>query len=144
MFVTNDPISLSDFFEGKLEESCGAMASFVGVVRNHHGERRVKRLYYDCYQNMAEKEIRSIIEEIKREYPVKDIKVLHRVGWLEVGEVAVAIMVSSAHRDEAFSACRAVIDRIKERVPLWKKEVYLDDTFEWISCVHSAEVIHDG
>ena len=81
---------------------------------------------------MAEKQIQQIMEKVKREYGVDDVRVVHRIGWLEVGEAAVAITVSAPHRQEAFSACRQVMDQIKKRIPIWKKEVYADGTGEWV------------
>ena len=141
MFITHQPISLIDFFGERSDELCGAIASFVGIVRGRQGGRRVKKLYYDCYQSMADQEIGLIIDQIKREYKVNEIRVLHRVGWLEVGEAAIVISVRAVHRNEAFSACRAVIDQIKEGVPIWKKETYADGISEWISCAHYSEVI---
>ena len=94
------------------------MASFVGVVRNHHRGKSVVKIYYDCYPTMADKQIQQIIEKVKQEYGFDDIRVVHRIGWLEVGEAAVAIAVSAAHREEAVSACRAVIQQIKINLPL--------------------------
>ncbi|MBI1977665.1 MAG: molybdenum cofactor biosynthesis protein MoaE [Candidatus Omnitrophica bacterium] len=139
-FITSDPIPLGQFFKEKLDPSCGALTSFVGVVRNHREGHEVKKLYYDCYRSMVDQEIGRIIDEVKKEFGINDIKVLHRVGWIKVGEVAVVISVSARHRGEAFSACRAVIDRIKERAPIWKKEVYADGTSEWTSCACFSEV----
>lgn len=141
MFITADSISLEKFFQERPDPSCGALASFVGIVRDYHEGREVKKLYYDCYQSMADREIGRIVDEVKKEYGVSDIEVLHRVGWLEVGEVAIAILVSAVHRSEAFSACKAVIDRIKEEVPIWKKEVYADGTSEWTSCAHTSGIM---
>ncbi len=137
MFITDKPIRLEDFLVQKQSPSCGAVASFVGVVRNHHQGKPVSRIYYDCYPTMADKQIQQIIEKMKQEYGVDDIRVVHRIGWLEVGEAAVAITVSAAHRQEAFSACRQVIEQIKTTVPIWKKEIYADGSCEWVigSCV---------
>ena len=87
---------------------------------------------------MAEKEIHKIIESVKLETGVKEIRVIHRIGWLEVGEIAIAIAASGAHRAEAFQACRQVIDRIKADVPIWKKEVYEDDLQAWVICNHNV------
>src|SRR3989338_3294579 len=114
MFITSNPIRLEDFFTQKPSPSCGAMASFVGVVRNHHRGKSVVKIYYDCYPTMADKQIQQIIEKVKREYGVDDVRVAHRIGRLEVGETAVAIIVSAPHRQEAFSACRQVMDQIKK------------------------------
>ncbi|OGX03126.1 MAG: hypothetical protein A3G87_07095 [Omnitrophica bacterium RIFCSPLOWO2_12_FULL_50_11] len=144
MYLTDQPISASDFLSRQPDESCGAVASFIGVVRSHEEECRVKGLYYDSYSSMAEKAIRSIIDEVKGRYEAHEIRVLHRVGWLEVGEVAVAITVTAPHRNEAFAAVRAVVDQIKERVPIWKKEVYADGTSEWMRCDDPAELIHEA
>ena len=139
MFLTNQPIQLEKFLTQKPDPSCGAVASFVGVVRNHHEEKLVKRIYYECYRPMAEKQIQEIIERIKKESGVHDIRVQHRIGWLEVSETAVVIVVTAAHREAAFSACRAVIEGIKQKVPIWKKEVYTDNASQWVSQCQSME-----
>ena len=136
MFIMEDPINLSEFFSKKTEPTCGAVASFVGVVRNHDHGKPVQKLYYECYTSMADKQIEGIIENTKKRWPIEDVQVLHRIGWLNVGEAAVVISVSSAHRDEAFAACRYIIDEIKTLVPIWKKEVFEDGTSEWVLCTH--------
>lgn len=140
MFLTREPISVTDFLSREADDSCGAVVSFVGVVRKQNEGKQVKRLYYECYDSMANQEMGRIIDEIKNKHAVNEIHLLHRIGWLEVGEAAVAIWVSAAHREEAFVACRAVIDAVKARVPIWKKEVYADGTSEWIICPHAVEV----
>lgn len=141
--ITHEPIRLEDFVSSP-DASCGASAFFVGRVRNHHAGRKVEKLFYDCYVPMAEKEIRRIVEAVKNETGVSEIRVLHRTAWLEIGEIAVAIEAHSAHRDEAFKACRSVIELIKRDVPIWKKEIYADGEQSWISCAHSEEVIHES
>lgn len=134
--ITNKSINLSKFISVAPPRDCGGEALFVGRVRDHHEDKRVKRLFYDCYESMAEKQIRKILNDVKAETGVSELRVIHRVGWLEVGEVAVAVSASSAHRKEAFDACRRVIDRIKDDVPIWKKEVYEDETQDWVVCQH--------
>jgi len=136
MFITDKPIPLNDFLSQAPSESCGAVATFVGVVRDHHEGKKVQRLFYDSYRSMAEKEIAAIIADIKKNIPIDEIRVSHRVGWLEVGEAAVAIWVSAAHREGAFKACRMAIDGIKKNVPIWKKEVYENSTQDWVVCTH--------
>ena len=131
MRVTRETIVLEKFFVETSDPSCGAVCSFVGLVRNHDHGRVVRRLHYECYASMAEKMMDRVILEAKEIWPVHEIRVLHRVGVLEIGEAAVAIQVSAAHRDEAFRACRFVIDEIKNRVPIWKKEIFADGTEEW-------------
>mgnify|MGYP001588353019 CR=1 FL=1 len=85
----------------------------------------------------ADRMIGMLVEEAKSRWPIEDLRVLHRVGELEIGEAAVAIAVSSAHRAEAFSACRFTIEEIKKRVPIWKKEIFEDGTREWVVCPHA-------
>ncbi|MBA3318243.1 MAG: molybdenum cofactor biosynthesis protein MoaE [Gemmatimonadales bacterium] len=109
----------------------GAIASFVGQVRNHHGGRAVGRLEYSAYGPMAEAECQRIVREAEAEWPVR-VALEHRVGGLEIGDIAVAIAVSAPHRDEAFAACRFVIEAVKRRVPIWKKEHYLDGAVAWV------------
>ncbi len=134
MFITDQPIDLNAYIGVAPGRNCGGSAFFVGRVRDHHEGKRVRRLFYECYQPMAEKEIQKIIESVIVTTGAKEIRVVHRVGWLEVGDTAVAISASGSHRKEAFDACRQVIDRIKEDVPIWKKEVYEDETHDWVVC----------
>ncbi len=134
--ITEQSIDLNTFLAHQPDTSCGGVATFTGIVRNHHKGRSVEKLYYECYTSMAEKEMGRITQEVKLEFGVHELRVLHRVGWLDVGEAAIAIWVSAAHRKEAFSACRATIDRIKARVPIWKKEIYVDGTSDWVLCTH--------
>ncbi|MBI1870304.1 MAG: molybdenum cofactor biosynthesis protein MoaE [Chlamydiae bacterium] len=132
-FITQEPIRLEKVLRTSIPLSCGAMVLFIGIVRNHDEGKSVQKLFYECYPEMAEKEIHSIIEQAQKNFSVEDVRVVHRIGWLEVGELALVIMVSSAHRPEAFSACRAILEEIKKTVPIWKKEVYMDGTSEWVS-----------
>ena len=141
MFITKRPIDLAEFLAQKPGQTCGAVASFVGAVRNHDHGKPVSRLYYECYPSMAEKQIQSIVDEAKGRWAVEEVRVTHRIGWLEVGEAAVAIAVSSAHREEAFAACRHVIERIKTNVPIWKKELFEDGTSDWVLCGHRHEEV---
>ena len=136
MYITDQAINLQKFFSDGPPRSCGAVASFAGIVRNHDHGREVKGLYYDCYRSMAEKIIKALIEEVETRWGVEKVLVSHRIGHLEIGEVAVAISMSSAHRAEAFEACRFMIEGIKKRVPIWKKEIFEDGMSEWVSCAH--------
>lgn len=136
MFITEKSIGLEDFAAAFPPEHCGGTAIFVGRVRDHDRGKKVLRLFYECYRPMAEKEIGKIINSIRSETSVDEIRILHRIGWLEVGEIAVVISASAVHRQEAFQACKQAIDRIKENVPIWKKEIYADESVEWVSCSH--------
>ena len=137
MSITEETIDLQKFFDIGLPRSSGALASFVGIVRDHDHGRAVKSLYYDCYRSMAEKMIGTLIRETRVRWGVQKAKISHRIGHLEIGDVAVAIAVSSAHRAEAFDACRFLIEQIKEKVPIWKKETFEDGANEWVACAHA-------
>ena len=109
----------------------GGIACFIGTVRNHHKGRLVERLVYSAYEPMAEAELKRIIGESRARWDIA-LAVRHRVGRLEVGDTAVAIVAAAAHRDSAFAACRYVIEEIKRRVPIWKQEFFGDGTVEWV------------
>jgi len=104
------------------DDAAGAIATFLGVVRDHSGGRAVTLLEYHAYPSMAERELAAIATELEVEFSGARIACFHRVGTLRVGEAAVVCAVSSPHRDAAFSACRELIDRVKARVPIWKRE----------------------
>lgn len=110
----------------------GAVASFVGTVRAVHAGRRVKAVSYDCFVPLAEKELARIAADAEKRWPVR-VAVAHRVGRLAVGTASVAIAAGSGHRAEAFEACRFVIEEIKRRVPVWKKEHYLKGDGRWLA-----------
>jgi len=110
----------------------GAVVAFDGVVRNHHGGRAVAELRYEAYVELAEREGQAIVEQALAQFAVRRIVAEHRVGLLQIGDIAVYVAVAAAHRDAAFAACRFVIDEIKSRVPIWKHEHYADGAAEWI------------
>ena len=116
----------------------GGIATFVGVVRDHADGKPVARLDYEAYTELAIKEMRRIATQIQTEIPGSRVAVIHRVGTLVVGEAAVIIAASSGHRAEAFAACRAAIDRIKETVPIWKKEWAPDGSANWVNLEDEA------
>lgn len=120
----------------------GGLATFEGWVRNHHQGRDVASLEYESFPALAEKEGNRILKEICQKYDILAARCLHRTGHLEVGDIAIAIAVSSAHRDAAFEACRAIIDSIKSTVPIWKKEHYTDGSSLWVKCHSCAEHGH--
>jgi molybdopterin synthase catalytic subunit len=114
-----------------MRPSDGAYVLFEGVVRNHHEGKAVESIFYDAYRPMAEKEIEKIVEEVKAVFMDVAITVVHRLGHLVVGDSSIAICAAAPHRAEAFAACRITIDRIKETVPIWKKERGPDGE-EWV------------
>lgn len=110
----------------------GATLLFLGVVRNHHGGRSVSGLHYEAYEEMAQAMLDRIAREGARILGTDRVAVVHRVGDLEVGEVSVAIAVSSPHRAEAYRASRYVMEEIKKRLPIWKKEHYVEGESSWL------------
>ena len=138
MYLTDAPIDASSLVAAA-RPSDGGVCSFVGVVRNHHLGRATERIAYEAYEPMAEAEIGRIVDGLAREWPDAQVLVRHRVGLLEIGDVAVAIVASSPHRGEAFAACRAAIDRIKTTVPIWKREFHPDGTFDWVDPTSEAQ-----
>lgn len=129
--IVEDAPSVIRCIEQVTSESMGGLVTFTGVVRRKNRGKHVQRLEYEAYQDMAEKVMRELCDEIESEIPGCRLAVEHRVGTLSVGDIAVAIAAAAPHRAEAFTACRAMIDRLKERVPIWKKEMTTDGT-EWI------------
>jgi molybdopterin synthase catalytic subunit len=116
----------------------GALVSFAGCVRNHNEGRSVDYLEYEAYPALAQREADSVLAEARSLFAVIDIYCVHRVGKLAVGDLAIWIGVLSSHRAEAFSACRYVIDEIKARLPIWKKEHYTDGTSTWVNCAECS------
>jgi molybdopterin synthase catalytic subunit len=121
-YLTDEPIDPQSLVHRVMRRSDGAYVLFEGVVRNHHEGHAVESIFYDAYRPMAEKEIDSIVRDVERQYGDTAIAVVHRLGELKVGDSSIAIVCASPHRAEAFAACRAIIDRVKETVPIWKKE----------------------
>jgi molybdopterin synthase catalytic subunit len=120
----------------------GGYVSFEGWVRNHNEGQEVTRLEYEAFQELAVKEGDRIVAEALLRYPVKHALCIHRVGSLQLGDMAVWVGVSSAHRGEAFDACRFIIDEIKHRVPIWKKEHYRSGDSGWVNCERCAAEPH--
>ena len=131
MYLTRSPLALSTLIGEVASADRGGIVSFLGTVRDHHGGREVRALSYSAYDPMAESVSAEIVAEAAARWPVR-IALRHRLGDLEIGDVAVAIAVAGGHRDEAFAACRYVIEELKRRVPIWKKETYADGTVEWV------------
>jgi molybdopterin synthase catalytic subunit len=121
-YLTDDPIDRDSLIRSVMRPSDGACALFEGVVRDHHEGKQVESIFYDAYRPMAEKEIAKVIAQVQRDYPDVNIAIIHRLGKLNVGDASIVIACSSPHRGEAFAACRTMIDRVKETVPIWKKE----------------------
>ena len=130
-YLTDDAIDSVSLVARAMRPSDGAYVLFEGVVRNHHEGRAVESNFYDAYRPMAEKEIGIIVRDIARQFPDVAIAIVHRLGHLNVGDSSIAIVCSSPHRGESFTACRMMIDRVKQTVPIWKKERGPDGE-EWV------------
>jgi molybdopterin synthase catalytic subunit len=124
------------------DTGCGAYVQFEGWVRDHNEGQQVLRLEYEVYEPLAIKEGERIIAEAGQRFGVRRAAAIHRSGMLELTDVAVIVGVSSPHRGEAFDACRYIIDQVKSRLPIWKKEHYANGKAEWVNCRHCTEAAH--
>ena len=131
MDVRDTPLSVDETLAKVRRPGAGGLAVFVGVVRDESAGRAVTKLEYSAYQSMAIKEMDRIGKEIEAEIEGVRVSAMHRIGMLEVGDAAVVCAASAPHRGEAFKACRELIDRIKARVPVWKREIG-PDGIEWV------------
>ncbi|WP_338672840.1 molybdenum cofactor biosynthesis protein MoaE [Streptomyces sp. SCSIO 30461] len=129
--IRETALSVDEVFRAVGDSAAGGTALFVGTVRNHDGGADVDALGYSCHPT-AEAEMRRIAEKVVAEYPVRALAAVHRVGDLEVGDLAVVVAVSCPHRGEAFEACRKLIDGLKHEVPIWKHQRFSDGTNEWV------------
>jgi molybdopterin synthase catalytic subunit len=124
--ITREPLDREALVAAVAAPEAGAIVVFEGVVRNHARGKEIRYLEYDAYPEMAEQQIRGIIDEARRRWGAERVAVAHRLGRLEIGEASVIIVVATPHRAEAFAACRYIIDTLKTTVPIWKKEVSID------------------
>jgi len=115
-----------------MDEDAGGIVLFVGTIRNQTKGKEVKGLDYEVYRPMAERQIAKLEEEIRKRWPVRSIRLIHREGRVKVGEVSVVVAVSAVHREEAFEAARYAIDRIKESFPIWKREKFRGGRYAWV------------
>ena len=130
--ITDVPLSIDEAYGAVRRPDCGAVALFVGTVRDHHEGKTVRSLSYSSFSEMAEKEFRRIGDEVRAKWAVGAVYIAHRIGPLRIGDASVIVAVSSAHRGEAFEACRHAIEALKKTAPIWKEEFY-DDGKAWVS-----------
>ena len=130
-YLVRDPIEIQPILDKMQKPEDGALVVFEGVVRNNANEKSVRFLEYEAYESMALKKIEEIGSQAKKDFDIRDIAIVHRLGHMEIGECSIVIAVASAHRGPAFDACRYSIDTIKQTVPIWKKEFY-EDGEVWI------------
>jgi molybdopterin synthase catalytic subunit len=132
--IREEPLSLDEAVAAVSHAGAGGIATFVGVVRDHNDGRSVTLLEYEAYARMAEAELGRILDEIREELPGVRVFAEHRIGALHVGDAAVVCAASAVHRGEAFEATRRLIDRIKERLPIWKREHGPDGPY-WVGWI---------
>jgi len=132
--ITEKPIDVNKLLNDVSDSSSGASVLFTGTVRDHNKQDKVSKLHYEAYQEMAEKILQEIENEIHAKWKINKFIAIHRTGTLKVGEVSVAVAVSSEHRKEAFEACKFGIDSIKKKAPIWKKE-FAESGAEWLEGV---------
>ena len=130
--LADTPLDISALRAKLLDDRVGGYASFEGWVRNHNDGRKVDGLRYEAYAVLAENEGSRIIEQAMATFDIVDALCVHRVGDLAIGELAVWVGVSAAHRDAAFAACRFIIDEVKATVPIWKRERYSEGDAGWL------------
>ena len=132
--VIESPISTQELEPQVLTETCGAVVSFSGVIRDHDEGRGVARLHYESHP-LASTQIAEVAADIAARHPAVRLSVVHRVGDLEIGEVALAAVVASAHRKDSFLACCELIDEVKARVAIWKHQHFSDGSDEWVGAL---------
>ena len=142
MFILSErPLAPEELENCLADVRSGAIVTFEGRVRNHHQGKEVALLEYEAYERLAVKEGRRILEEAHDAFDIVTARCVHRVGRLEVGEPAVWIGVSAGHRRASFQACQFVIDELKRRVPIWKKEHYADGSSIWVNCAEEVRTV---
>jgi molybdopterin synthase catalytic subunit len=141
MFAISDTrIAVDELRDQVMNPGSGGVCVFEGWVRNQNEGRSVERLEYEVYAPLAIIEGEKVIAEAKQRFPFLEARCVHRSGLLEIGDCAVWVGVSAPHRDEAFKACRYIIDETKIRLPIWKKEHYVDGDSGWVNCERCANV----
>lgn len=136
-----EPIDVAALKATLAAPACGGFTSFEGWVRDHNEGRAVLRLEYEAYAPLAVAEGKRVLAEALEQFEIEQAACAHRTGELAVGELAVWVGVSAAHREGAFQACRYIIDEIKRRLPIWKKEYYADGSAEWVNCTACSQQV---
>jgi molybdopterin synthase catalytic subunit len=131
--VVDEPLSVAQHEDAVADKAAGAVVSFAGVVRDHDGGRSVTELEYVGHPT-AQDVIAEIATEFAARPGLQAVAVSHRIGMLAIGDVALACAVSAAHRGEAFTACAELVDEVKKRLPIWKRQVFTDGEEEWVAC----------
>ena len=131
-YLTRQPLSIDQLIADVSSPACGGTCVFLGTVRNGVEEEGVKAIEYSAYEDMVEVEFGRLVAEARARWPDARIAVRHRLGTIPAGEASIAIAAAAPHRAQAFDACRFVIEEVKRRIPVWKKELHLDGTEVWV------------
>ena len=131
--ITDQPLDPERVTNLVRRDGNGAVVTFLGTTRDQFEGKRVLRLEYEAYYDMALKKLEEICREMQQEFGVEDVAISHRTGLVDIGQISLIVAVAAPHRKEAFYACHKVVDRVKETVPIWKKEVY-EDGSRWVAC----------
>lgn len=130
--LTPSPIDVAPLLAAAARAECGAVNLFLGTTRDHHGGRAVARLEYEAHEGMALASLRTLEDEARARFELAHVAIVHRLGVVPVAEASVAVVVSTPHRGPAFEASRWIMDELKRRVPIWKKEHFADGGAEWV------------
>lgn len=131
--ITYEPLNPERITSQVRQNGNGAVVTFLGTTRDSFEGKRVLKLEYEAYEDMALKKIKEIHQEICAEFGIADLAIAHRIGPVDIGQISLVVAAASPHRKEAFFACHKVVDRVKEIVPIWKKEVF-EDGSRWVAC----------
>ena len=129
--ITYDPLEPGVIAEKVMKGGNGAVVTFVGTTRNKTGDRAVMHLEYEAYRPMADTKLEQVVDEIRERWSIEDVAISHRLGKLEIGETSMVVAIASPHRKEAFESCQYAVDRVKQIVPIWKKE-FFEDGGVWV------------
>ena len=131
--VTHEPLDPEVVTRKVVKDTNGAVVTFLGTTRDNFEGKRVITLEYEAFEEMAVKKLEEIRQGLMAEFQIEDIAISHRIGRVDIGQVSLVVAVASPHRKEAFLACHEAVDRLKETVPIWKKEIY-EDGSRWVAC----------
>ena len=141
--ISHDPLEPERITSVVRNDSNGAVVTFLGTTRDNFQGKRVVTLEYEAFEEMAIKKMEEIREEIQAEFAIEDVAIAHRIGAVPIGQISLVVAVASPHRKEAFLACHKAVDRLKEIVPIWKKEVF-EEGSRWVACEDHEFPHHDA
>ena len=130
--ITQNILQAEDYWHHIYDPACGVVVTFLGVVRNLHNGRTVQRIFYECYESMTLKMMQRIEAEVQKSWPDMHLILVHRIGMVELTEASILVITASPHRKEAYAANAYVMDRVKQILPVWKREYHPDNQTSWV------------